>query len=177
MITCPKCGYTREPHDLAPEHECPGCGVVYARFTALADLRDNIRRARTTGDWSKVPPEHVPAEAAAGVIAGMPVTTGLEIPGQQIEAALDVVSAECALGMNLLKDFLAGAGAGEHRSAAQTVLRDARKKLMQALRGEAFAAGGHAVIGVGLDYSEVSGGGKNSMLLVVATGTAVKLKR
>ena len=32
----------------------------------------------------------------------------------------------------------------------------------------------HAVVGVDLDYSEISGGGK-SMLFVVATGTAIKL--
>ena len=40
--------------------------------------------------------------------------------------------------------------------------------------GKAFALGGDAVIGVSLDYSEFSGGGK-SMLFVVATGTAVVL--
>jgi len=29
---CPKCGYERKPEDLAPEHECPSCGVVYAKY-------------------------------------------------------------------------------------------------------------------------------------------------
>ena len=36
--------------------------------------------------------------------------------------------------------------------------------------------GADAVIGVDLDYSEFSGGGK-SMLFIVASGTAVKLKK
>lgn len=28
---CPKCGYKREPRDLAPETECPRCGVLYLK--------------------------------------------------------------------------------------------------------------------------------------------------
>lgn len=41
-------------------------------------------------------------------------------------------------------------------------------------RQEAHALGAEAVVGVDLDYSEISGGGK-SMLFLVASGTAVKL--
>lgn len=29
---CPKCGYTRQPGDQAPEYECPACGVVYQKY-------------------------------------------------------------------------------------------------------------------------------------------------
>lgn len=32
MKTCPKCGYTRQPEDAAPEYECPRCGIVYAKY-------------------------------------------------------------------------------------------------------------------------------------------------
>ena len=28
---CVKCGYERQPTDIAPEYECPKCGVVYAK--------------------------------------------------------------------------------------------------------------------------------------------------
>ena len=41
-------------------------------------------------------------------------------------------------------------------------------------RQEAHALGADAVVGIDLDYSEISGGGK-SMLFLVASGTAVKL--
>jgi len=40
------------------------------------------------------------------------------------------------------------------------------------LKKEALLTGANAVIGVDLDYSEISGGGK-SMLFLVASGTAV----
>lgn len=34
MKTCPKCRYTRQPGDTAPDYECPRCGVVYAKAFA-----------------------------------------------------------------------------------------------------------------------------------------------
>lgn len=46
----------------------------------------------------------------------------------------------------------------------------------QELRKEAEELGANAVIGVRLDYSEFSGGGK-SMLFLVASGTAVVVER
>ena len=32
---CPKCGYVRQPSDMAPDYECPNCGVVYAKVEAM----------------------------------------------------------------------------------------------------------------------------------------------
>lgn len=32
MQACPKCGYVRQPTDTASAAECPGCGVIYARY-------------------------------------------------------------------------------------------------------------------------------------------------
>jgi hypothetical protein len=34
---CPKCAYRREPGDLAPEYECPRCGVVYEKYRVTTD--------------------------------------------------------------------------------------------------------------------------------------------
>lgn len=78
--------------------------------------------------------------------------------------------------MNILRDFFAGVtdATGGRSGSTQGVLRDARRTAMLELRAEAFALGADAVVGVDLDYSEFSGGGK-SMLFVVASGTAVKL--
>lgn len=36
---CPKCGYRRRPDDLAPDYECPRCGVVYAKFEARQERK------------------------------------------------------------------------------------------------------------------------------------------
>ncbi len=32
--TCPKCGHERQPHDEAPNWQCPNCGVAYEKVEA-----------------------------------------------------------------------------------------------------------------------------------------------
>lgn len=104
------------------------------------------------------------------------VATTETIAGYRVEVSLDVVAAECAFGMNLFRDFFAAVRdvVGGRSEATQKVLRDARQTCLAELRAEALSIGGNAVIGVRLDYSEFSGGGK-SMLFLVASGTAVRV--
>jgi len=119
-------------------------------------------------------------EAAArekALLDRMRVTTAFTVAGADIETELDIVTAECAFGMNVFRDMFAGMRdiVGGRSEATQKVLRDARKTCLAELKKEAAAVGADAVIGVDLDYSELSGSGK-SMLFLVASGTAVKLK-
>lgn len=41
IVICPKCGYERQPKDdeykIIPETECPKCGIIYDKWTVLAD--------------------------------------------------------------------------------------------------------------------------------------------
>lgn len=89
---------------------------------------------------------------------------------------LDIVSAEVVIGMHLFKDIAAAFRDtfGGRSKAMQDGLKEARKTALRELRAEALALGADAVVGVDLDYSEISGGGK-SMLFLVASGTAVTL--
>ena len=176
-ITCPKCAHVNPSATGLASDACPACGLIYSKFDDAVAIRNKVARARTSGDWSGIPHQHIPAEYRAQAAAQMPVTTTPMLPGFTIAKALDVVSAECAFGMNLLKDFYAGVTdvIGGRSGVTQKVLRDARRQAMAELRAEAFALGADAVIGVRLDFNEFSGGGK-SMVFVVATGTAVKLK-
>lgn len=148
-----------------------------------------------TGNWSGVPPEHVPEQIKVQLQAleaarqqqattqqqqlarqTLLLTTTPTVPGREIAGVLDIVSAECAFGMNVIKDLFAGVTdvVGGRSSATQSILKDAKRTVMAELRNEAFAMNADAVVGVSLAYSEFSGGGK-SMLFVVATGTAVRL--
>lgn len=90
---------------------------------------------------------------------------------------LDIITAECVIGMHLFKDVASAFRDvfGGRSKAMQEGLREARKTALLELRKEAAAVGADAVVGVDLDYSEISGGGK-SMLFLVASGTAVKLQ-
>ncbi|WP_176372598.1 YbjQ family protein [Pseudoalteromonas sp. A601] len=88
---------------------------------------------------------------------------------------LDVITAECAYGMNIFKDLFASISDifGGRNKSIQNTLKDARKNVLAELQKEAFSLGANAVIGIDLDYSEISGGGKFGMLFIVASGTAV----
>lgn len=173
---CPKCAYERQPSDVAPDYACPSCGLVYAKFDPALEARQRQLRARTSGDWSGVPFSEIPLAHRAQAAQAVPITTTNEIPGRVTLQALDVVSAECAYGMNIFKDLLAGVtdALGGRSGFTQGVLKDASRVVMAQLRLEALQLGADAVVGVRLDYNEFSGAGK-SMLFVVATGTAVKL--
>ncbi len=104
------------------------------------------------------------------------LTTETNPQGLTVEERLEVITAECAFGMNIFRDFFAGMRDffGGRSKATQRILRDGRKSVLNELKKEAFECGGNAVIGVRMDYSQFSGHGK-SMLFVVASGTAVKL--
>lgn len=89
---------------------------------------------------------------------------------------LEIITAECVLGMNIFKDIGSAFRdlVGGRNEAYQTALKDARKTVLLELKREAAQLGADAVVAVDLDYSEISGGGK-SMLFIVASGTAVRL--
>lgn len=96
----------------------------------------------------------------------------------EILQRIDIITAECVIGINAFKDLFTGVRdvIGGRSESTQKTLRDARKTVLYELRKEAYCAGANAVVGVDLDYSEFSGGGK-SMLFIVASGTAVKIRK
>ena len=93
-----------------------------------------------------------------------------------IESRLGVITGECAFGVNIFRDVMASAKdiTGGRSKATEKVLRDARELALLELKQEALERGANAVVAVKINYSEFSGANK-SMLLVVATGTAVTL--
>lgn len=45
---CPKCGYERTEHEMAPETECPGCGIIYSKFSPKAKRLTRSAPARSS---------------------------------------------------------------------------------------------------------------------------------
>ncbi|MEM9227436.1 MAG: YbjQ family protein [Verrucomicrobiota bacterium] len=86
----------------------------------------------------------------------------------------EIITAECAFGMNFFIDMFAGVRDvfGGRSKSTQGILRKSRKTVLDELKLEAREVGANAVIGVSLNYSEFSGQGK-SMIFIVASGTAV----
>ena len=134
---------------------------------------DAVTTAISSGNWSDVPLNLI-NEHAAHII----LTTSFFVAQKEIERELEVITAECVFGMNIFRDFFAQIVdfVGGRSEATQNVLRDARRTAMNELRREALMVGADAVIGIDLDYQELSGGEKRGMLMIVASGTAVKVK-
>ena len=76
--------------------------------------------------------------------------------------------------LNIFKDFFAGIRdiVGGRSGSYERVLREAKDTAIREMKEEAIKLGASAIVGVDLDYETV---GKNGgMLMVTASGTAVK---
>lgn len=58
------------------------------------------------------------------------LTTSIQVAGREIEREAGLITAECAYGMNIFKDFLAGIRdiVGGRSKAVEKILRDARSR-------------------------------------------------
>ena len=105
----------------------------------------------------------------------MIVTTTPDVQGRHIIEYLGLVTGEAILGANVLRDFLASIRdvVGGRSAAYENVVRAARDAAVAEMIQEAQARGADAVVGVDLDFEVI--GKEGSMLMVGASGTAVKL--
>jgi len=92
-----------------------------------------------------------------------------------VQEYLGVVNAQSIIGANIFKDIFAGLRDvfGGRSKTYERVLEEAKEDAMRELVERAQALGANGVVGVDLDFETVGAGG--SMLMVIATGTAVRL--
>lgn len=105
----------------------------------------------------------------------MITTTTPTIEGHPIQQYLGVISAESIIGANILKDILAGFRdiAGGRSNTYEKVVEEARTNAMTELVQKAQSIGANAIVGIDLDFETI--GVSGSMLMVLATGTAVRI--
>lgn len=106
----------------------------------------------------------------------MIVVTTPNLPGKEIVETLGMVSGEAILGANIFKDLFAGIRdiVGGRSAAYERELRRAKEIAVQEMENEAEALGGNAVVGVDLDYENIQVSQSGGMLMVSASGTAVR---
>ena len=122
--------------------------------------------------------DELPTEVIDEIAQDIIITTETSMQGYRITERIEIITAECVFGMNMFRDYFAGIRDifGGRSKASQKVLRDSRRVCLTELRREALIVGANAVIGVDLDYNEISGDDK-SMLFLVASGTAVTVEK
>ena len=104
----------------------------------------------------------------------MIVTTTTLVEGRPVKDYLGVVAGEAILGANVFKDVFAGIRdiVGGRSAAYEKELVRAREIALQEMQDQATELGANAIVGVDIDYETVGSGG---MLMVTASGTAVKI--
>ncbi len=109
-------------------------------------------------------------------IAYMIITTTQTIEGRQVVTYLDIVSAESVQGVNVIRDMFAGMRDffGGRSQTLERALKEARIQATDEIKERARALQADAVIG--LDFEISMPAGKGGMVVVFATGTAVKLR-
>ncbi|HRF85677.1 MAG TPA: heavy metal-binding domain-containing protein [Alloprevotella sp.] len=103
----------------------------------------------------------------------MILSTTPTLEGHPIQQYMGIVTAQTIIGANAIRDFMAGLRDffGGRSGSYEEVLRKAKATALEELSGQAAERGANAVVGIKLDYETV--GANGSMLMVVASGTAV----
>lgn len=106
----------------------------------------------------------------------MLITTTHTIEGRRIVEYKGVVSGQVISGAHVGRDVLAKLTdfVGGRSTSYEKVLRKAFDAALEEVEGEAEMRGANAVVGVGVDYEAIHV--KGTMLMAVATGTAVVLE-
>ena len=107
----------------------------------------------------------------------MLLTTAPFVEGYRVRRYGPLVAAEAVMGTNIFRDYFAKVRdvVGGRSGSFQSALADARETILQEIQLQAEKAECNAIIGIDLDYGEMSGSGK-TMLMVAAQGTAVYIE-
>ena len=105
----------------------------------------------------------------------MILTTTPSVEGRTITEYKGVVFGEVISGVNFIRDFAASIRniIGGRSGSYEEELITARSKAMEEMANRAAQLGADAVVGIDIDYEVL--GENNGMLMVTASGTAVKL--
>lgn len=106
----------------------------------------------------------------------MIVTTTPNVEGAKIVKYYGVVFGEVISGVDFVKDFAAGLSNffGGRSGTYEEELVSARSQAMAEMEQRARHLGANAVVGVDVDYEVL--GADNGMLMVTASGTAVRVE-
>ena len=138
-----------------------------------ADLRA-VTRSEMRGEEVRQAARNILARREAALAdGGFIVTTTPSVEGRKITAYKGVVFGEVVAGVGWIKDYGAAIRDtfGGRSEGYEGELITARESAIEEMTQRAVARGANAVVGVKVDYETV--GQYGSMLMVIASGTAV----
>ena len=105
----------------------------------------------------------------------MILTTTPNIEGYKILEYKGLVTGETIIGANFIKDLFAGIRdiVGGRSKSYEKVLQEGKETSVREMMQRAQELGANAIVGIDIDYETIGQGG--SMLMVVCSGTAVRI--
>ena len=154
---------------------CASCGTQIGILNTYGPNKNLCGKCNTAREEQPQSARGIAAIGTNKEIEAILLTTETA-PNLNITKRIEIVTAECAFGMNMFKDLFAGVRniVGGRSEAVQATMRDSRRVALYELKKEAHAVGANAVVAVDLDYVELSAAG--SMVMLVASGTAVVIE-
>ncbi|MDJ0773905.1 MAG: YbjQ family protein [Mastigocoleus sp. MO_167.B18] len=101
------------------------------------------------------------------------------IQGKIVQSYLGVVTAEVVYGSNFLRDFFAGIRdvIGGRTGSYEKLFQEGQEKALDKLKERGRRLGADAVIGIEIDTGTINVDQSGVLMLITATGTAVKLSQ
>ncbi len=108
----------------------------------------------------------------------MILTTTDVVQGAIVEAYLGIVTAEVVYGSNALRDFFAGIRdvIGGRTGAYERVFEKGQQDAIAELERRAERLGANAILGISINTSTINIDESGVLMLITATGTAIRLK-
>ncbi len=103
----------------------------------------------------------------------MIITTTHDVQGQAVSEYLGIIVGESIIATNIMRDIMASVRdiVGGRSGAYEEKMQEARDIAIREMEEKAEELGANAVLAVDIDYETVG----NNMMMVSASGTAVKL--
>ena len=103
----------------------------------------------------------------------MIITTTHDVQGRAVSEYLGIIVGESIIATNIMRDIMASVRdiVGGRSGAYEEKMQEARDIALKEMEEKAEELGADAVLGVDIDYETVG----NNMMMVSASGTAVKL--
>jgi uncharacterized protein YbjQ (UPF0145 family) len=153
FLTCPNCGIG---FDAALEDACPACGAELDK-DFVSRVREDVTRAEAHQTWTPT----------------IPITTGTEVPGSEVEEVIGPVFAMTVRSRNIVSQTgarLKSVVGGELRAMTKALEQGRYETLLQ-LEERARDLGADAVIAMRFDAGDLGG----VWIQLFAYGTAVRL--
>jgi uncharacterized protein YbjQ (UPF0145 family) len=109
----------------------------------------------------------------------MILTTTDVLQGAVVDSYLGIVTAEVVYGSNFLRDFVAGIRdiIGGRTVSYERLFEQGQQKAIAELEERAKRLGANAVIGIAVDTGTINIDQSGVLMLITATGTAVKIRQ